>query len=76
MYGSGRCNVISFIFYLSVLTINYAEVSFILYVLMLIYKYDTNMSIQDFIRLSIPPPEILCAFMQKTALQNLYVSLV
>lgn len=58
------------------MTINYAEVSFVLYVLMLIYKYDANMNIQAFIRLSISFSGILCAFMQKIALQNLYVSLV
>jgi len=75
MYGSGRCSVISFIFHLSVVT-NYAEVTHILYVLMLRNKYDSNMDIQAFISLSIILFGILCAFMQKVALQNLYVSLV
>jgi hypothetical protein len=76
MYGSGRCNVINFIFTLSFVTFNYAEISFILYVLMLNNKYDTNMNVQGFIKPSVTPPRILCALMKKINLQNLYVSLV
>jgi hypothetical protein len=54
MYGSGRCSVISFIFILSVGSIEYAEVVWFLYVLMLIYKYDSNMNIQRFISFCLP----------------------
>ena len=49
MYGSGRCNVISFIFILSFESINYALLVWFLYALMLIYKYDSNMNVQQFI---------------------------
>jgi hypothetical protein len=57
-------------------TIDYAEVSFVLYVLMLRDKYDTNMNVQIFIRLSIYPCHHPERFHAKTVLQNLYVSLV
>jgi len=49
MYGSGRCNVISFIFIFSVESINYALLVWFLYALMLRYKYDSNMNMQQFI---------------------------
>jgi hypothetical protein len=76
MYGSGRCSVISFILLSLLVTVNYAEALCGLYALMLRNKYDTNMNMQLFIRLSISrllSPAPTC---KKAALQKLYVSLV
>ena len=53
----------------------YAEVVCFLYVLMLKYKYDSNMNVLLLISFFINILESLNPFVQKTVLQNLYVSL-